>query len=101
TSASFVVRVVDTSGPVISAVPANIQTEATSAPGKTVVYSNPNATDLVDGVVPVDCMLSSGSIFPIGITTVTCNTADSRGNGSSASFTVTILTTDLRITKTA
>jgi hypothetical protein len=50
----------------------------------------PSAADDVDGIVPVECTPASGSIFPIGSTTVECTATDAAGNIGRASFTVTI-----------
>ncbi|MFH9476157.1 VWA domain-containing protein [Streptomyces anulatus] len=38
------------------------------------------ATDPQDGAVPVTCTPPSGSLFPVGTTTVTCSATDSAGN---------------------
>ncbi|MFD4798961.1 VWA domain-containing protein [Streptomyces anulatus] len=38
------------------------------------------ATDPQDGALPVTCTPPSGSLFPVGTTTVTCSSTDSAGN---------------------
>ncbi|MFJ9885779.1 HYR domain-containing protein [Streptomyces sp. NPDC091287] len=38
------------------------------------------ATDPQDGALPATCTPSSGSLFPVGTTTVTCSATDSAGN---------------------
>ncbi|MFF3735105.1 VWA domain-containing protein [Streptomyces sp. NPDC002476] len=38
------------------------------------------AQDTTDGVLPVTCAPPSGSLFPVGVTTVTCSATDSAGN---------------------
>ncbi|QLG36386.1 HYR domain-containing protein [Streptomyces sp. CB04723] len=38
------------------------------------------ATDPQDGALPVTCAPPSGSLFPVGLTTVTCTATDSAGN---------------------
>ncbi|MFH9264477.1 VWA domain-containing protein [Streptomyces sp. NPDC017546] len=38
------------------------------------------ATDPQDGALPVTCAPPSGSLFPVGTTTVTCSATDSAGN---------------------
>jgi uncharacterized repeat protein (TIGR03803 family) len=56
--------------------------EATSAGGASATYSV-TAVDLVDGTEPassIHCSPASGSMFPIGISTVTCTSANSAGN---------------------
>jgi hypothetical protein len=91
-SSSFTVTVLDTLPPVISGTPSNISgIAATSPAGAVVTYTNPTATDFVDGVVSVSCVPPSGSTFPVGVTTVVCSATDSHMNGTSSSFTVTVL----------
>jgi hypothetical protein len=85
---SFTVTVQDSTPPVIT-VPANMTTAATSASGAVVTYTA-TATDLVDGAITPVCTPASGSVFPIGTTTVTCNATDSAHNTSTGSFTVTV-----------
>jgi hypothetical protein len=89
-SETFTVRVQDTTPPVISNLPGNIVVPATGPGGAIVSWPPPTAVDLVDGVVPVTCVPPSGSLFPIGTTTVTCSASDTRGNTSTANFTVTV-----------
>ena len=59
-----------------------------------VVTYSASATDLVDGPVAVSCSPASGSIFPVGTTTVTCSATDAHGNTTpneaKPSFTVTV-----------
>lgn len=62
---------------------------ATSGAGAEVTFAT-TAIDAVDGEVPVTCTPASGSLFPVGATTVQCSASDSRGNTSNASFTVTV-----------
>ncbi|WP_110084957.1 HYR domain-containing protein [Streptomyces sp. NRRL WC-3549] len=38
------------------------------------------ATDAQDGTLPVTCTPASGSLFPVGTTTVTCSATDAAGN---------------------
>ncbi|WP_298821575.1 HYR domain-containing protein, partial [uncultured Chloroflexus sp.] len=42
------------------------------------------------GSVAVTCAPASGSVFPLGETTVSCVASDAAGNRASGSFTVTI-----------
>ena len=78
----------DTTAPIISGL-ANINLTAPSTLGATATF-NPTATDDVDGSVPVTCSPTSGSIFPVGTTTVQCEAKDSAGNTATGSFTVTV-----------
>jgi hypothetical protein len=89
-TASFHVTVVDTTPPTISNVPADITAEATGPTGAMVTFTNPTATDLVDGPVVVACTPASGSTFGLGTTTVHCTATDGHGNTASASFHVTV-----------
>jgi hypothetical protein len=98
---SFTVTVNDTDL-TISGVPANITVNATSSSGAGVNYAAPVAVD-EGGDSPaaaVSCVPASGSTFPIGTTTVTCVASDTDDTPASAaaSFTVTVLDTDLAIT---
>ena len=86
----FDVTVVDTTAPAIAGRPADITKEALSAAGATVTWTSPTATDLVDGSRTVSCTPASGSIFALGVTTVTCASTDAHGNSATATFTVTV-----------
>ena len=90
-TASFTVTVVDSTAPVVTvpADAADISAEATSASGGVVSY-DASAVDAVDGPIGVVCDLPSGSTFPLGETTVTCEATDNAGNTGTASFTVTM-----------
>ncbi len=88
-SASFTITVIDNQIPVISA-PANISVIATSAAGAMVTYVAPVGTDNCGVNTVMTAGLASGSVFPIGVTTVTYTVTDASGNTASASFTVTV-----------
>ena len=79
-------------------VPAPITTNATSPQGATVTYSA-SATDESgeSSSATVSCTPASGSVFPIGTTTVTCTATDSDDSNSpvTQSFPVTVNDTDL------
>jgi hypothetical protein len=54
-------------------------------------YTTPTATDLVDGTDAVTCLPASGSTFPLGTTTVNCNSVDVAGNHAiQTTFNVTV-----------
>lgn len=48
------------------------------------------ATDYANRNIPVHCAPVSGSLFPIGLTTVTCSAMDDRELTSTGTFTVTV-----------
>jgi hypothetical protein len=88
-STGFSVTVRDTTAPVI-AVPANIAAAATATNGSVVNYTV-SATDAVSGSVNASCTPVSGSLFPIGTTTVSCTAADVLANTRTATFSVTVV----------
>ncbi|VVB75331.1 HYR domain protein [uncultured archaeon] len=86
------VTINDTTPPVIDSVE-NIIAEAASSAGAVVTITAPTATDLVDGSITATCDESTG-LFPIGITTVTCNATDSHANSATpVSFDVNVVDT--------
>lgn len=62
---------------------------ATSADGAIAKYTA-YAIDNVDGPLAVACAPKSGSMFPMGPTTVTCSVADKKGNKKSATLTINV-----------
>jgi hypothetical protein len=94
--ATFDITVVDadTTPPQLTDLPADITAEANGPTGSKVSFASPTAVDIVDGPVPnVSCTPESGSLFALGVSTVTCSTSDSRGNRGSATFNVKIVDT--------
>ena len=61
--------------------------EASSASGATVSYTA-SATDNVDPWPALACAPASGSVFPVGATTVNCTATDAAVNAANGSFTV-------------
>lgn len=88
---SFNVTIVDTTPPALTA-PSEVTAEATSPAGAEVVYVV-TAEDLVDGDIIPNCAPPSGSLFALGETMVTCFAADTRNNGDSIAFPVTVVDT--------
>jgi outer membrane protein assembly factor BamB len=82
----------DTTPPTIT-VPADITTPATSPAGAAVSYTaSASDPDDAPAQITLTCLPSSGSTFPVGTTTVTCNAHDQAGNNAvPASFSVTVL----------
>ena len=66
--------------------------EATGPGGARVEYVA-DAHDAVDGPVVPDCSLPSGSLFPLGTTTVKCTVIDRAGNQASGAFDVQVVDT--------
>jgi hypothetical protein len=62
---------------------------ATSANGAAVSYTV-TASDDVDAVVTASCTPASGSVFPIGSTTVSCSATDAAGNTASTTFEIKV-----------
>lgn len=88
-NATFMVNVTDTTAPVVS-VPPDITLAATSPSGARVDFST-SANDIVNGLVTTVDTPPSGTLFPVGSTTVTTSATDARGNFSSRTFRVTVV----------
>jgi hypothetical protein len=80
---------VDTVPPMITVPNLPCQT-ATSINGATVSYTV-TASDNVDAVATATCTPASGSVFPIGSTTVSCSATDAAGNTASTTFNIQVL----------
>ncbi|MBI1850588.1 MAG: HYR domain-containing protein [Planctomycetes bacterium] len=85
---SFIVAVGDSNGPTVQC-PVDLTRECTSSNGATVSFTV-TATDACDPNPTVGCVPSSGSLFPIGQTSVTCTATDASSNVGACSFTVTV-----------
>jgi hypothetical protein len=78
----------DTVAPVLS-VPAPITLEATGPDGAAATFA-PTASDATSGAGAVECNRASGSLFAIGLTSVTCRVSDLAGNVTNATFSVVV-----------
>jgi N-acetylneuraminic acid mutarotase len=80
----------DTTAPTLQ-LPAPLNVNATNAQGATVNYSV-TATDPDDTTsqITISCTPASGSVFPVGTTTVNCSAQDAAGNTSTGSFPVVV-----------
>jgi large repetitive protein len=88
-SKSFTVKVQDTTPPVVS-VPGTITTAAAGSGGAFVSYIV-TASDAVDSTPTISCSKASGTMFPVGTTTVSCTAKDNFNNTSgTASFDVKV-----------
>jgi hypothetical protein len=88
-SANAQVTVVDAIAPSVTC-PANIAVIATSPSGATVNYATPTATDNCSATITRTAGPASGSLFQIGLTTITYKAQDPAGNSTSCSFTVNV-----------
>jgi len=74
--------------------PADITTDASAPSGATVIYPAPVVTDRGNHSPPAAvCTPASGSVFPIGITTVHCSASDPDASPATVTirFTITVL----------
>jgi uncharacterized repeat protein (TIGR01451 family) len=91
-SCSFSVTINDTEAPAISC-PASITLEPTCPSGAIATYVAPVGTDNCPGATTARTAgPASGTVFPIGTTTVTYTVTDAVGLTASCSFTVTVKT---------
>ncbi len=79
----------DTTRPVISGCPTNIVLNATSENGVAATWTAPTATDNCS-TASLTSNYASGSVLPIGVTTVRYVATDLNGNQSVCTFTVTV-----------
>jgi HYR domain/GEVED domain/Secretion system C-terminal sorting domain len=86
---TFTITVNDNQLPTITC-PANITTNNTTGQcGAVVTFAAPTTTDNCSGVA-VTSVPASGSLFPVGTTTVTSTATDASGNTATCTFTVTV-----------
>src|SRR5436190_5757512 len=79
--------------PPILHLPANITREGNATGGADVSYTA-TATDAEDATAPAaTCSPASGSLFPLGTSTVSCSATDSGGLPATGSFTVSVTDT--------
>jgi len=70
-------------------IPTDIQVSVNDQNGVVVEFSV-KGIDNIDQIITPTCIPSSGSIFPVGETIVSCTVTDSSGNTDTDSFTVTV-----------
>jgi hypothetical protein len=88
-SCTFTVTVLDLVPPVVNC-PSNQTVEFSTDQGAMIEYSA-TATDLCDSQPLLTGVPPSGSVLPVGTTTVQCTARDASGNSNTCSFTVTVL----------
>lgn len=95
TTCTAVVTVVDQTAPTISCAANIVVNNDPGQCGAVVSFAAPTATDGCSAVTLVrtdnNQSLVSGSLFPVGTTTVSYKAQDASGNASSCSFTVTVM----------
>ncbi|MEP7376328.1 MAG: HYR domain-containing protein [Chitinophagaceae bacterium] len=95
TTQSFTVTVKDVQPPTITGCPGNISVSSTTNTcGAQVIYQQPNATDNCGGL-GVTMQINNpaylpGSVFPVGVSTVTWTATDAANNTATCTFTVTV-----------
>jgi hypothetical protein len=90
TTGSVTLTVVDTTPPVLSGMPGPMTVGTADPTGRTVDYSLPSATDIVDPAPTVACAPAPGAWFSVGTTGATCTATDASGNAASATFSMTV-----------
>lgn len=95
TDCDFTVTVKDETNPTIVNLPSDIDVENdTDECGAIVSWTEPTSADNCSGhSILQTAGLSSGSLFPVGSTTITYEATDGAGNTHSESFTVTVTDT--------
>ena len=84
------IEVLDVTPPVVTVESKTV--EATGPTGANVDY-DASALDNVDGPLTPTCVPPSGSLFPLGATTVDCEATDAAGNTGHGSGTITVVDT--------
>jgi hypothetical protein len=87
---TFTVTVTDNVAPVFSGCTNVSAFTASNSCDAVVNYTQPTATDNCDGARTVTCSPTAGSVFPKGVTTVSCSASDTSGNPANCTFTVTV-----------
>ena len=87
-STTFKVTVIDNEKPTINCPPDLVKNNDAGLCSAVVNYTV-TATDNVPGVT-VACVPASGSVFPVGASTVNCTATDTAGNTAACSFKVTV-----------
>ena len=84
---------VDNSPPIITTNP-SMTIFTTESSGMVVDYISPTATDNTDVTIQPMCTPPSGSMFPVGTSTVTCTASDAAGNIGTKSFTINVINSE-------
>jgi hypothetical protein len=79
----------DRVAPVVTGPAVNPVVTATGPGGASVTFVV-TANDAEDGALPVSCTPPSGSLFPVGVTNVSCSATDAGGNVTTLTFPVRV-----------
>lgn len=90
TTCTFTVTVARDTQPPSMDCPPDMNVTACASTGAIVNYPTPTATDNADFSVSVVCSPASGSVFPLGNTTVTCTATDNCTNKTTCTFVVRV-----------
>ncbi len=99
TNCTQTITVNDQSGPIVVC-PANITVNSNIGTCNTTVNFTVTATDNCGGAVTIVSSPASGSVFPIGTTTVTSTATDACGNSSTCTFLVIVRDAQLPVITT-
>jgi HYR domain/Secretion system C-terminal sorting domain len=94
-----IITVNDQTGPVVTC-PANITVTSAIGSCTAAVNFNVSAVDNCTGAVTITSIPASGSLFPVGTTTVTSTAVDACGNSASCTFTITVIDGQLPVVTT-
>jgi HYR domain len=89
TTGSFLIRVVDTTAPVLASI-ADIDVTTSDPSGAVVDFGSPTLVEAVDPAPTASCTPAAGTKFPVGTTVVTCTARDASGNTSTTNFSVRV-----------
>lgn len=81
--------ITDSTAPQLT-LPSEITVEATSAAGAPVDFAATATDETAPAVVDVTCSPASGSVFPLGTSTVSCSATDAAGNTRTGSFDIVV-----------
>jgi hypothetical protein len=87
---SFKIEVGDTTSPALSLPADGLSVKATSKTTAVSYSKYLSALDIVDGRITPVCSPPSGSLFPIGMTMVSCSAIDRHGNTATGTFSTTV-----------
>ncbi len=90
---SFLIKVVDTQPPTVTAPPNRTVGNDPGLPSALVKLTPPTASDNAPGVT-ASCDRPVESVFPLGLAKVVCTSKDAAGNTATASYTVTVKDTE-------